>query len=242
MGLAILAGRDKDPASVRSPVLVFLTDGEPTKGITNKDEILRIVMETNVEKIPIFSLAFGQGADYDLVKKLSAQNFGFARKIYEASDADKQIAGFYKEISVTLLNNVTFTYLDAPVTNVTNTEYPYYFEGSEVIVAGKMVTVELQKGLVLRSEIQANSVEGIRILQADAEIDDAGFGYNLTGIGDYEEITEKVWAYLTIKELLKKALASEDELLKEGYNREVLELSLKVENFSLNSEYYSDTE
>lgn len=225
-----MVGRNKDPAVVRSPVLVFLTDGEPTKGITNKDELLASVRERNIEKIPIFSLAFGEGADYELVKKISAQNYGFARKIYEASDADKQIAGFYKEISVTLLNNVSFTYLDAPVSNVTNTKYPYYFNGSEVIVAGKMVNVELQNGLVLRSEIEANSVEGIRILQTGAQMDDSGFSYmnNMTGTGDFEKITEKVWAYLTIKELLQKALATEDNQLKDGYNRRVLELSLKV--------------
>ena len=229
MGLAVLAGRDKDSVAVRSPVLVFLTDGEATRGITNKELILSSVKDSNVEEIPIFSLAFGEGADYDLVKKLSAQNLGFARKIYEASDADKQISGFYKEISVTLLNNVTFTYLDAPISNVTETEFPNYFEGSEVIVAGRMITVDVQdNGLVLRSEIQANSVEGIRVLRADAEMEESGFDYNLTGIGDYEKITEKVWAYLTIKGLLKKAMATENETLKEGYNKRVLELSLKV--------------
>ena len=184
---------------------------------------------SNEVTIPIFSLAFGEGADYDLVKKLSAQNAGFARKIYEASDADKQISGFYKEISVTLLNNVTFKYLDAEVSNVTETKVPYYFEGSEVIIAGRMIKAEFIGGLVLRSEIEANSVEGVQILQTDAQMDDSGLSHmNMTGVGDYEKITEKVWAYLTIKELLKKELATDNEELKEGYNRRVLELSLRV--------------
>ena len=229
MGLGILGAHSKNPSAVRSPVLVFLTDGEATKGITNKEQILTNVKQANVEETPVFSLAFGLGADYDLVKKLSAQNFGFARKIYEASDADKQISGFYKEISVTLLNNVTFSYLGSQVDNVTETEFPYYFEGSEVIVAGRMIDVELEgNGLVLTSEIQMNSVEGFRILETKS--DGSWLNYNLTGKDDYESITEKVWAYLTIKDLLKKVLAVDDEALKEGYNRRVLELSLKVKN------------
>ena len=229
-GIGELVNRDTDITEVRSPVLVFLTDGEPTKGITDKDKILESVRVSNEVTIPIFSLAFGQGADYDLVKKLSAQNAGFARKIYEASDADKQISGFYKEISVTLLNDVTFTYLDADVSNVTETKFPYFFEGSETIIAGRMITAELQGSLVLRSEIEANSVEGIRILQTNALEEDSEFSHmkNLTGPGDYEKITEKVWAYLTIKELLKKELATENPELKKGYNRRVLELSLRV--------------
>ena len=229
MGLGILGARSHDPNAVRSSVVVFLTDGEATKGITNKEQILTNVKQANVEDMPIFSLAFGQEADYDLVKKLSVQNFGFARKIYEASDADKQISGFYQEISVTLLNNVTFSYLGSQVDNVTETEFPYYFEGSEVIVAGRMIDVELEgNGLVLKSEIQMNSVEGFRILETES--DGSWLNYNLTREKDYESITEKVWAYLTIKDLLKKALAVDDEELKKGYNRRVLELSLKVRN------------
>lgn len=78
----------------------------------------------NEADIPIFSLAFGRGADFDIVKRVAAQNNGFARKIYEDSDAALQIAGFYKEISTVLLKDVKFNYVDGTLydTEVTNTE------------------------------------------------------------------------------------------------------------------------
>lgn len=94
----------------------------------------------NEADIPIFSLAFGRGADFDIVKRVAAQNNGFARKIYEDSDAALQIAGFYKEISTVLLKDVTFNYVDGTLydTEVTNTEFKTYFRGSEMVVSGKV--------------------------------------------------------------------------------------------------------
>lgn len=66
-------------------------------------------------RYPIFSLGFGDGADNDFLKKLSLNNTGFARVIYEASDASLQLRNFYKEISSPVLSNVTFKYIDAQV-------------------------------------------------------------------------------------------------------------------------------
>lgn len=68
-----------------------------------------------ISRYPIFSLGFGDGADIDFLKKLSLNNTGFARVIYEASDASLQLRNFYKEISSPVLSNVTFKYIDTQV-------------------------------------------------------------------------------------------------------------------------------
>ena len=97
-----------------TPLIIFLTDGEPTQGIsthkkkklymnipfdyksgeTNLDSILSNIRRGNSDGVvSVFSLAFGSGADYSFLTKVSAQNKGFARKIYEASDATLQLKG-----------------------------------------------------------------------------------------------------------------------------------------------------
>ena len=64
-------------------MIIFLTDGHATSGITAKDEILMDIRSANAESnVPIFGLAFGRFADFDLLKVLSLQNYGFSRKIY----------------------------------------------------------------------------------------------------------------------------------------------------------------
>jgi hypothetical protein len=66
----------------------------------------------NAEGLAVFSLAFGNDADYEFVKKVAVKNKGVARKIFEDSDASLQIKGFYDEISSSTLRNVSFKYLD----------------------------------------------------------------------------------------------------------------------------------
>ena len=81
-------------------MVIFLTDGEPTSGETDRDTILMNVQLMNQQdQVPIYSLAFGSGADYDLIKKVSDQNFGFAQRIYESGNSFEQIEDFYKGIA-----------------------------------------------------------------------------------------------------------------------------------------------
>lgn len=58
----------------------------------------------------IFSLGFGNDADMTFLRKLSLNNTGFAKKIYEAADATLQLRDFYSQISSPLLADVTFKY------------------------------------------------------------------------------------------------------------------------------------
>lgn len=53
----------------------------------------------------------GHGADYDLIKDISDENFAFAKRIYESGNSFEQLENFYKEISDPKLKKVTFEYL-----------------------------------------------------------------------------------------------------------------------------------
>ena len=93
------------------PIIVFLTDGEPTVGEVRPTKIQSIVREFNSNpQASIFSLALGNDADFNFLKKLSFRNSGFARKIYEASDTALQLTDFYRQVASPLLANVTFSY------------------------------------------------------------------------------------------------------------------------------------
>ncbi|XP_046392693.1 inter alpha-trypsin inhibitor, heavy chain 4-like isoform X3 [Ischnura elegans] len=123
------------------PLVIFLTDGEPTTGETRLSKILAGTRAMNTEaRAPIFSLAFGNDADFKFVRKLSLQNHAFARRIYEAADATLQLESFFQEVSSPLLNNVTFSYVNPKVdqTSLTESNFHTYFAGTEVIVAGRV--------------------------------------------------------------------------------------------------------
>ncbi|VVC40295.1 Hypothetical protein CINCED_3A001874 [Cinara cedri] len=183
------------------PIIVFLTDGEPTTGITDPQELIKYVSNMNEEKYPIFSLGFGEGADIDFLKKLSLNNTGFARIIYEASDASLQLRNFYKEISSPVLSNVTFKYLDTQVDNITVTKKSFnlLFRGTELVVAGKLINPKSD----FNSTLYADSTEGI--------FQNSSFVtcFDITPIIPVSKEEkrpighlEKLWAYLHIQQLM----------------------------------------
>merc|ERR1719411_679978 len=99
------------PENVR-PTVVFLTDGEPTVGVTSSSEIKKNINDANKElNVPIFGLAFGVDPDFSLVKDIATESGAFARRIYETSDAAIQLEDFHSRIASPLLYDVQFKYV-----------------------------------------------------------------------------------------------------------------------------------
>merc|ERR1712038_644442 len=127
------------PANVR-PTVVFLTDGEPTVGVTSSSEIKKNINGANKElNVPIFGLAFGVDPDFSLVKDIATESGAFARRIYETSDAAIQLEDFHSRIASPLLYDVQFKYVGESFTeqtrqNVTKT----FYKGGEYVIAGKI--------------------------------------------------------------------------------------------------------
>ncbi|KAJ1526422.1 hypothetical protein ONE63_009556 [Megalurothrips usitatus] len=90
------------------PILVVLTDGQPTDG--TPDVVINAVTASNTYNTHIFSLAFGKDANVNFLRRLSNNNGGEAHVIYEGDDAESQLEDFYRSISTPLLLNVAVEY------------------------------------------------------------------------------------------------------------------------------------
>jgi len=209
----------------RMKLIVFLTDGQAESG---RDFILKNVKNANSKGVAIFSLAFGNNADYTFIKKLAVNNRGIARKIFEDSDASLQIKGFYDEISSSALQNVTFKYLgnnEDILENATQMNFNTFFNGKELVIAGKLSEDDIK---VVDLVVTGNGVDGHVELTLESDIKTKI--PELTKEGDLTKITERIWAYLTIKQLLEQAIGENDDGEKKILNDRALELSLKVFN------------
>ena len=100
VNLASEVARSEEIKEGTQQMIVFLTDGEPTEGETSGTKIRKNLLEINAQlKIPIFGLAFGDNADFTLIKDISKENNGFAQKIYEAGNSYEQLEDFYNKVS-----------------------------------------------------------------------------------------------------------------------------------------------
>lgn len=127
------------PETVAS-VVVIMTDGQGSLGA---DEIVRNVREKNEQgKVKIFSLAFGEYADYNLLLGISIMNGGRAVRIYEGfGDATDQMELFYKqELGSIIMSDVKVAYDlgDVDILDSTTSSFPIFAAGSEIVVRGKL--------------------------------------------------------------------------------------------------------
>ncbi|XP_034075187.1 inter-alpha-trypsin inhibitor heavy chain H3-like isoform X4 [Gymnodraco acuticeps] len=202
------------PREDSASILILLTDGDPTTGVTNLEEIQSNVRVAIADKFPLYCLGFGFDVNFEFLEKMSLQNNGVARRIYEDSDADLQLKGFYEEVATPLLIDVTMSYNGG--TNLTQTEFSQYYNGSEIVVAGKITDNDI--GTFTPQVIAISSSKKMTFSNPNGTVESTG-----TESADH---IQRVWAYLTVKQLLKKELLLSGAE-KENVKREALELSLK---------------
>ncbi|XP_077849230.1 inter-alpha-trypsin inhibitor heavy chain H3 isoform X14 [Macaca mulatta] len=141
-------------------IVIMLTDGDANVGESRPEKIQENVRNAIGGKFPLYNLGFGNNLNYNFLENMALENHGFARRIYEDSDADLQLQA---------ANDLTFT--------------------EEVDMK------EMEKALQERDYIFGNYIE-------------------------------RLWAYLTIEQLLEKRKNAHGEE-KENLTAQALDLSLK---------------
>ncbi|KAM6924500.1 inter-alpha-trypsin inhibitor heavy chain H6 [Xenentodon cancila] len=222
------SGSSSQLPSHRVPLVIFLTDGEATIGVTSSDTILNNAKKA-LGSVSLFGLAFGDDADYLLLKRLALENRGVARMVYEDADAALQLKGFYDEVASPLLSDIQLSYLDDQAFDVTRSLFPNYFQGSELVVAGRVKpgVTDLKVSLSATDSKQRMTMENNVLIsnlkrnESTVLLDCLG---SLEGISSF---VHRLWAYFTIKELLLAKLNSTDPATQRLLAEKATNLSLK---------------
>ncbi|XP_045713809.1 inter-alpha-trypsin inhibitor heavy chain H5 [Phyllostomus hastatus] len=215
-------------------LIIFLTDGKPTVGETHTLKILNNTKEAARGRICIFTIGIGNDVDFKLLEKLSLENCGLTRRVHEEEDAGSQLIGFYDEIRTPLLSDIRVDYPPSLVEQATRTLFPNYFNGSEIIIAGKLVDRKMDR---LHVEVTASNSKKFVVLKTDVPLEPPKVENDVTGStrpkGDGEEDPnhlKRLWSYLTMKELLNSWLQSDDK-------REKEQLRQKAQDLAVNSRF-----
>jgi PGF-CTERM protein len=177
-----------DRSSKRVPIIIFLTDGAPTEGITSPYVIRKNIKEANIAQVSIFTIAFGieDEANYDFLKALSLENYGKAQRFFLEGKVEEEMTDFYKTISTPLITDMSFTY--NAVSDVVNTGQFNLFAGSDAIVLGKY------SGSAITSDIAATTRTGSRNFKKSFEV-----------VSKPENsFIPRLWAYTRIKNMMDR--------------------------------------
>jgi uncharacterized protein YegL len=196
-------------SETKVPIIVMLTDGLPTAGVTNPSVIRENIKEKNTAKVGIFSLGFGYDVDFEFLKAMSLENNGLAFRIYEGEDASEQITNFYETISTPLLRNLVFSYSDGCY-EVYPQKLDQLFEGTEAVVVGKYNTDTSS----ITSEVEATSWEGYKAFNETFKLNES----------TNHSFIPRLWAFQKINYLINElTVQGKNESLKEN----ITDLALK---------------
>uniref|UniRef100_A0A2K6GY02 Inter-alpha-trypsin inhibitor heavy chain 4 n=1 Tax=Propithecus coquereli TaxID=379532 RepID=A0A2K6GY02_PROCO len=187
-------------------LIILLTDGDPTEGEINPARIQENVREAIGGRYNVFCLGFGFHVSYAFLEKLALDNGGLARRIYEDSDSALQLQDFYQEVANPLLTAVAFEYPSNAVEEVTRENFQLFFKGSEMVVAGKLRD---QSPDVLSAKVSGQTHTQNITFQTEASVAEQEGEFRSPKY-IFHNFMERLWAYLTIQQLLEQSVSASD--------------------------------
>ncbi|NWT92021.1 ITIH3 inhibitor, partial [Urocynchramus pylzowi] len=202
-------------------IIIMLTDGQPNVGVSNTQEIEKAVKKAIDGRYTLYNLGFGSGVDYGFLERMALENKGLARRIYPDSDAALQLQGFYDEVSNPMLIDVELNYPENEISDLTTNSFKHFYDGSEIVVAGRFVdSNQNHLSVDVRGEGAHDAL--LYTTEQGAEQTAQAFQEQQYIFGEY---IERLWAYLTIEQLLEKRITATGEE-KENLTAQALALSL----------------
>src|SRR5258707_2276763 len=119
-------------------VLLFLTDGLPTEGITDVKQILSNVSKAAAPNLRIFSFGVGNDVDTFLLDSLSSTYHGVSVYVRPNEDIEQKVSSLYNKITSPVLTNVKLDYGSMNASDIYPADpLPDLFAGSQLVVVGR---------------------------------------------------------------------------------------------------------
>jgi Ca-activated chloride channel family protein len=117
--------------------LVFVTDGKPTAGTTNAEDILKDVEQQNQGKVRIFSFGVGDSLNATLLDNLAQENGGVSEYIGENEDMEIKISALFSKLTHPVLTDVGLQFHNVEVSQVYPRRVHDVFRDSNIMVLGR---------------------------------------------------------------------------------------------------------
>jgi len=186
----------------RPQIIIFLTDGLPTEGVTDADRIIANLERQVSENVRIFTFGVGDDVNTFLLDSLAQDNRGASSYVRPHQSIEEEVSGFYATISTPLLADIELDFGDLRVEDTYPYPLPDLFAGTQLVVTGRYREGG-RTDVVLRGEINGEEQE---------------FVYENLSFSDRggEEFIPRLWATRKIGYLL-------NEIRLHGEGRELID-------------------
>jgi len=122
----------------RPYVIIFLTDGKPTVGVTDEDQIVGNLTKKSVGNTRVFCFGIGTDVNTHLLDKITEETKAFSQYVLPEEDIEVKVSGFFTKIKEPVLANTRLTYPDGlRTTKLYPSLLPDLFKGEQLVVVGR---------------------------------------------------------------------------------------------------------
>jgi len=119
-------------------VIVFLTDGMPTIGTTDENQIVANVKKMNDGGTRIFCFGIGGDVNTHLLDKITEETRAFSQYVLPEEDIEVKVSNFFSKIKEPVLSNPTIKFTaDVRVSKLYPSPLPDLFRGDQLVMVGR---------------------------------------------------------------------------------------------------------
>ncbi|MGB3906611.1 MAG: VIT domain-containing protein [Anaerolineae bacterium] len=186
----------------RPQILIFLTDGLPTEGVTDTDRIIANVSRQAPENVRIFAFGVGDDVNTFLLDTIAQDNRGASSYVRSYESIEEEVSTFYSKVSMPLLADIELDFGDLRVEDTYPYPLPDLFAGTQLVVVGRYREGG-RTDIILRGEVNGEEQE---FVYENLRFEDRGG----------EEFIPRLWATRKIGYLL-------NEIRLHGEGRELID-------------------
>jgi Ca-activated chloride channel family protein len=121
----------------RPALVLFLTDGLPTEGVTEREAILDNMARSAPTSLRLFSFGVGYDVDAVLLDTLSEIHHGATTYVLPDQDIEESVSAFYAKVSTPVLTDLDLDLGDVRAYDLVPEALPDLFAGGQLIVVGR---------------------------------------------------------------------------------------------------------
>lgn len=121
----------------RPTYLLFMTDGLPTTGVTDIQQILDNFARSSSDSLRLYPFGVGYDVDTYLLDSLSEQHHGLSTYVSPEDDLQEKLSTFYNTIRAPVLTNLSLQVNGVSIYDVYPFPLPDLFIGSQEVIVGR---------------------------------------------------------------------------------------------------------
>src|SRR5256884_973405 len=119
-------------------LVIFLTDGLPTIGITDENQIVGNVKQNSDGNVRVFCFGIGHDVNTHLLDKITEETRAFSQYVLPEEDIEVKVSNFFAKIKDPVLTDPTLSFTgDIRVTKLYPSPLPDLFKGEQLVLAGR---------------------------------------------------------------------------------------------------------